>query len=405
VNLGEALERGAQVLVVDDEPANVALVEHMLERDGFTHVQSTTDSRTFRELFLTSRPDIVLLDLHMPHIDGLEILHEMSMLREADEYLPVLVLSADVTRKARIDALSAGASDFITKPLDAGEVGLRVRNHLEARRVHLRLEGRRRELDDQVRERTAELERAHLATLRRLNRVTAFRDDESNEHARRVGVAAARLTRLAGGTPELSVLVEHAAPLHDLGKVGVPDAVLLKPGRLSAEEFEIIRTHPTIGAQIIGETTSDVLKVARTIAETHHERWNGEGYPSGLRGERIPLEGRVVAVCDVFDALTHERPYKAAWTVEEAVDELVAQRGEFFDPLLVELFVDVVLPSLPWLFADLETRPAWTALRSDPQDLGHQLRVAPRRPLPLTGVGNNAPAGWVSSATGRIDHV
>jgi putative two-component system response regulator len=165
-------------------------------------------------------------------------------------------------------------------------------------------------------------------------------------------MAASRLARPSGAPAPLAVLVEHAAPLHDLGKVGVPDSVLLKPGSLTPEEFELIRQHPTVGAQIIGDTSSDVLNVARVIAETHHERWNGEGYPGGLRGTDIPLPGRVVAVCDVFDALTHERPYKRAWTPQEAVDELLAQRGQFFDPDLVDLFVDRVLPGLPWLTKD-----------------------------------------------------
>jgi putative two-component system response regulator len=158
---------------------------------------------------------------------------------------------------------------------------------------------------------------------------------------------AGLLARSAGVTEELADLIRRAAPLHDLGKVGLPDSVLLKPGRLSAEEFELVRTHTTIGAQIIGQTTSEVLDLARVIAETHHERWNGEGYPAGLAGEAIPLAGRLVAVCDVFDALTHERPYKRAWTVDQAVQELEAERGRFFDPELVDLFVDRVLPTLP----------------------------------------------------------
>jgi putative two-component system response regulator len=349
VNLDEGLLRGSRVLVVDDEPANVALIARMLERNGFTQVLSTTDPRRFKEIFLEHRPDIVLIDLHMPHVDGLELLRQAADLRDPEEYLPVLVLSADATSRARLDALSAGAVDFLTKPLDATEVSLRVLNYLEARRLHLRLEGHRRRLDDLVQERTAELERAHFATLRRLNLVSEFRDDATNEHTCRVGVAAAQLSLAAGGTGEAAALIEQAAPLHDLGKVGVPDAVLLKPGRLTPEEFEIIRTHPTIGAQIIGDTNSDVLNLARVIAQTHHERWNGEGYPVGLRAEEIPLAGRVVAVCDVFDALTHERPYKQAWTVQEAIDELEAQRGEFFDPGLVDLFVDRVLPGLPWV--------------------------------------------------------
>jgi putative two-component system response regulator len=344
VNLDEGLRRGADVLVVDDEPANVALVESILERNGFTRIRSTTDPRNFRTMFDDLRPDIVLLDLHMPHVGGLELLREVSGLLEPDEYLPVLVLSADVTAKARRDALGAGATDFLTKPFDTTEVGLRVLNHLETRRIHLRLDGQRRELDDLIHQRTVELEVSHLESLRRLHQ--EFRD-ETNDHTERVGEMAGLLGRSAGMSDDLVGLLMKAAPLHDLGKVGVPDSVLLKPGKLSADEFDLVRMHTTIGAQIIGDTRSEVLSLARVIAETHHERWNGEGYPAGLKGDDIPLPGRVVAVCDVFDALTHERPYKKAWTVDEAVAELIAERGTFFDPDLVDLFIDQVLPILP----------------------------------------------------------
>ncbi|HVC69014.1 MAG TPA: HD domain-containing phosphohydrolase [Acidimicrobiales bacterium] len=343
MNLDEGLLRGADVLVVDDEPANVALVESILERNGFTRIRSTTDPRQFRSLFEAQKPDIVLLDLHMPHVGGLELLREVGSLVEPEEYLPVLMLSADVTAKARRDAFGAGATDFLTKPFDTTEVGMRVLNHLETRRIHLRLDGQRRELDELIEQKTAELEGCHLDSLKRLHNELR---DETDDHTGRVATMAARLARSAGVAGELVELIERAAPLHDLGKVGVPDSVLLKPGKLSAEEFELVRTHTTLGAQIIGETTSDVLNLARIIAETHHERWNGLGYPYGLAGEAIPLPGRVVAVCDVFDALTHERPYKAAWTVDEAVRELVAERGRFFDPELVDLFVDRVLPTL-----------------------------------------------------------
>jgi putative two-component system response regulator len=295
-------------------------------------------------MFDDHRPDIVLLDLHMPHVDGLELLRELSGLLEPDEFLPVLVLSADVTAKARRDALGAGATDFLTKPFDTTEVGLRVLNHLETRRIHLRLDGQRRELDELMVERTAALEQSHLESLRRLDHGPG---DETEQHANRVGTMASLLSRSAGVSDDRAGLIGRAAPLHDLGKVGVPDAVLLKPGKLSPEEFDLVRTHTTIGARIIGETTSEVLGLARIIAETHHERWNGEGYPAGLKAENIPLAGRVVAVCDVFDALTHERPYKRAWTVDEAVTELVTERGRFFDPALVDLFIGTVLPNLP----------------------------------------------------------
>jgi putative two-component system response regulator len=354
VNLEEGLLRGAEVLVVDDEPANVALIESILERNGFSRVRSVTDPRQFRQVFLDQQPDIILLDLHMPHVDGIELLSMIRELRREGEFLPALVLSADATPKARHDALGAGATDFLTKPLDTTEVGLRVLNYLEARRLHLRLAQHTRELNQLVASRTTALERAQSETLQRLYLVSEFRDDETHEHTNRVGHSSGRLALLSGQTAERSELIENAAPLHDIGKVGIPDYVLLKPGKLTPEEFEIVREHPGIGARLIGETDSEVLRLAKVIAESHHERWNGGGYPNGLRGEAIPIEGRIVTVCDVFDALTHERPYKTAWTVEQAIEELLLQRNKFFDAQLVELFVEQVIPKLPWVASEVD---------------------------------------------------
>jgi putative two-component system response regulator len=349
LNLEEGLLRGAEVLVVDDEPANVALIETILERNGFTQVRSVTDPRQFRQVFVEQQPDIVLLDLHMPHVDGIALLAMIRELRREGEFLPALVLSADATPKARHDALGAGATDFLTKPLDTTEVGLRVLNYLEARRLHLRLAQQTDELDKLVKSRTQALERAQSETLQRLYLVSEFKDDETHEHTNRVGVSAGKLAARAGETPERVQLIESAAPLHDLGKVGVPDQVLLKPGKLTPEEFEIVREHPGIGARLIGETDSEILRMAKVIAESHHERWNGGGYPNGLRGNAIPIEGRIVTICDVFDALTHERPYKPAWTVDQATEELISQRGMFFDAELIDLFIEHVVPELPWL--------------------------------------------------------
>lgn len=342
------------MLVVDDEPANVALIESILDRNGFTQVRSVTDPRQFRQVFLDQQPDIILLDLHMPHVDGIGILTMIRELRHEGEFLPALVLSADATPKARHDALGAGATDFLTKPLDTTEVGLRVLNYLEARRLHLRLAEHTRELSDLVTARTTALERAQSETLQRLYLVSEFRDDETHEHTNRVGYSSGRLALLAGESRERAELIEHAAPLHDIGKVGIPDYVLLKPGKLTPEEFEIVREHPGIGARLIGDTDSEILQVAKIIAESHHERWNGGGYPNGLRGQAIPLAGRIVTVCDVFDALTHERPYKPAWSVDQAIEELLLQRGKFFDAHLVDLFVEQVVPKLPWVASDEE---------------------------------------------------
>ncbi|HXX90345.1 MAG TPA: HD domain-containing phosphohydrolase [Acidimicrobiales bacterium] len=349
MNLEKGPLTSASILVVDDEPANIALVESILYRNGLMNVRGTTDPLAFRTLFREERPDIVLVDLHMPGLDGLELIAEIDVLRREDEYLPVIVLSADTTMRAVHDALGAGATDFLAKPFDPTEVGLRIQRALETRQLHLRLDHERRTLDRQVQERTEALGRSHLESLRRLLLVNEFRDDETAEHTNRVGVASAHLLAAAGADPTLVRLVGAAAPLHDLGKVGVPDAILLKPGKLTPAEFAHVRMHPTIGARLIGETGSEVLQVAKVIAQTHHERWDGRGYPLGLRGADIPLVGRVVAVCDVFDALTQHRPYKGPWTVEDAVSELLAQRGQCFEPRLVDLFVSRVLGELPWV--------------------------------------------------------
>ena len=354
MNLEEGLLRGAEVLVIDDEPANVALIQSILERNGFTRIRTLTDPRLFREVFLEQHPDIVLLDLHMPHVDGIGLLAMIRELRREGEFLPALVLSADATPRARHDALGAGATDFLTKPLDMTEVGLRVLNYLEARRLHLRLAEHTKDLNNLVASRTTALERAQTETLQRLYLVSEFRDDETHEHTNRVGFASGRLAIAAGEPLDRAALIEHAAPLHDLGKVGIPDHVLLKPGKLTPEEFEIVREHPGIGARLIGDTDSEVLRVAKVIAESHHERWNGGGYPNGLRGNAIPIEGRIVTVCDVFDALTHERPYKPAWTIDQAIEELQIQRGKFFDSNLVGLFIDQVVPKLPWVAGEVE---------------------------------------------------
>ena len=348
MNLEEGLLKSSVVLVVDDEEANVALIESILYRCGLTQVRGTTDARQFRALFLGNRPDAVLIDLDMPDVGGLELLREVATLRREGEYLPVFVVCADATMRVKLVALDAGATDFLTKPFDATEVGLRVLHALETRQLYLRLDEHGRTLDSQVRTRTEDLERAHLDSLRRLMLVNEMRDDESAQHTTRVGVAAALLVAAAGGNPTQVRVVGQAAPLHDVGKVGVADAILLKPGPLTAGEFAHIRMHPTIGARLIGETTSDVLTTAKVIAQTHHERWDGRGYPSGLRATAIPFEGRVVAVCDVFDVLTQTRPYKRAWSVGEATNELLAQRGRCFDPHLVDLFVSEVLGQLPW---------------------------------------------------------
>jgi putative two-component system response regulator len=327
----------ARILVVDDEPANVLLLERLLERWGYENVVSTTDSSQAAALAQRHPPSLVLLDLAMPAPDWFEVMALLSKL-PGGRAVPVVVLTADISADTRKRALSSGASDFVTKPFDETEVRLRVQNLLRTRCLQLELERHNELLEQRVRERTEELEFARRETLNRLALAGEYRDDETHEHAQRVGRTAALLGAELGLPEDEVDLIRRSAPLHDIGKLGVPDAILLKPGRLTADEFELIKGHTLIGGRILAHSVSAVLQAGEVIACTHHERWDGSGYPAGLAGEEIPLHGRLVALADVFDALTHERPYKPAWPVERAVEEIRQVGGQQFDPDLVRAF-------------------------------------------------------------------
>jgi putative two-component system response regulator len=252
--------------------------------------------------------------------------------------VPVLVLTADATDSTKRRALAAGARDFLTKPLDRIELLLRVRNLLQVKQLQDRLRQHNARLEYEVAERTRDLDHARLEMLQRLALAAEYRDDQTQEHAWRIGRICA-LLGLGLGIPDTEIeLVARAAPLHDLGKIGIPDAILLKPGRLTDYEFSIIKTHTTIGAEILAGSRSPVLRLAERISLMHHERWDGRGYPAGVHGADIPLVARIVSVADVFDALTHERPYKGAWPVADAVGEIIVQAGRQFDPAVVEVF-------------------------------------------------------------------
>jgi putative nucleotidyltransferase with HDIG domain len=326
------------ILVVDDEEVNLLLLRRTLERAGYTRVQTTTDPTRVPRLFVETEPDLVVLDLHMPGMDGLELMDRLAAIGGGRTGVPFLVLTADVTEEARRQALERGARDFLTKPFSPTELLLRVRNLLEVQRLHGWLRDQNASLEHQVLERTRELEQARLEILSRLALAAEYRDDATQEHAWRIGRTCGLLADAIGLEDSQVELVRRAAPLHDIGKIGIPDAILLKPGKLTDSERAAVKRHTTIGAEILSGSRSSLLRVAERIALSHHERWDGKGYPHRLGGEEIPLAGRIVAVADVFDALTHERPYKKAWPLEPAVDEVLGQRGRQFDPALVDAF-------------------------------------------------------------------
>lgn len=330
----------AKILIVDDETDNVSVLERILKIEGYTNLQSTTDSRDVKTIYQDFLPDLVLLDLGMPHMDGFEV---MGLLKEINKgtHLPILVLTALQDDDILLKALDSGAQDFINKPFDLPEVLARIRNMLEVRLLQKELKKQNEVLEKKVCERTKELNETRLEIIRRLTMAAEYRDNETGQHIIRMSKMCALLGKTIGMNESQYDLLLNASPMHDIGKIGIPDRVLLKPGKLDPEEWEIMKTHTIIGAELLSGHSSELMEMARIIALTHHEKWNGTGYPEGLKGEEIPLVGRICAVCDVFDALTSDRPYKKAWSIEDSLSEIYKNSGKDFDPKLVEAFKKV----------------------------------------------------------------
>ncbi|MCC5810008.1 MAG: response regulator [Ectothiorhodospiraceae bacterium] len=328
-----------RILIVDDEPTNLKLLERMLRGQGYRGLVLLDDPRDVLDVYRRARPDLILLDINMPHLDGYAV---MDQLRSLDDPLlpPIIILTAQHGKDYLLRALASGARDFITKPFDRNELLMRVRNLLDAQLAHRLMHDRKKVLEDMVEARTAELRRTRLEVVRRLGMAAEYRDEETGNHILRMSNTCALLARASGWDEARCELILHASPMHDIGKIGIPDAILLKPGRFEPHEWEIMKTHASIGARLLEGDDSDLMRMAREIALTHHEKWDGSGYPNGLAGEEIPQAGRIAALADVFDALTSERPYKKAWTVDSAIDLIRENRGKHFDPVLVDIFLE-----------------------------------------------------------------
>ena len=369
----QAVEPGAQgsaedqvvsnprIVIVDDEPINVKVVQKYLKLAGYQQFATTTDATAALDLIRSEQPDVVLLDVMMPGINGLEILAE---LRRGEQFfdLPVIILTAASDRETKLSALRTGATEFLAKPVDPVELEVRIRNVLVTKAHRDRIKDHAWELEGEVAIRTAELAQAHREVILCLARVGEYRDNDTGNHVLRVGRYAAVIARRLGMNAEFVARIQQAAALHDIGKVGIPDAILLKPGKLDEVEFRKMQlhcdygrsvcasasedpedkfeSHTTAGRSIAATGSSPILRMATIIAYTHHEKWDGSGYPCGLRGEQIPIEGRITALADVFDALTTQRPYKRAYSVEESLAIMKEQRGRHFDPMVLAAFLE-----------------------------------------------------------------
>lgn len=334
-----------KIVLVDDEQNNLDLLDHVLKHHGFRDCISFNKPTKLISHLQSTQVDLILLDMNMPTLDGIAVLQWMNQhyKTQNDALKPsVIMLTAQSERTFRINALKNGAQDYITKPFDIEELIHRLTIQLEKRLLTKKLFQQNNNLEKQVQHRTQELQQAYLEVVARLGKAAEYRDNETSNHVKRVSLYSEILALKAGVSTEQARLIRLATPMHDVGKIGISDQILLKPGRLTPDEYNNMQKHVEIGCKILEGATSPLLQLAHEIALTHHEKYNGQGYPQGLSGTDIPLSGRIVAITDVFDALTSTRPYKKAWTTEQAIELLIAEKGQHFDPQLVDLFIDAM---------------------------------------------------------------
>ena len=281
--------------------------------------------------------DLVLVDHIMPEMDGVQFTGALRA-RASYRLVPIIMVTSDMDRNTRIEAIRAGATDFVNKPFDPTELQARVANLLTLRAAQVELADRANWLSREVELATAHLLAREEEIIWRLARAIEYRDGDTGEHVSRVAQISQLIASGIGLSPQRCRMIYLAAPLHDIGKIGIADAILSKPGKLTPDELTIMRTHVSIGARILEHGSSEVIRTAELIAQSHHERWDGAGYPDKLSGTDIPIEARLVAIADVFDALCSERPYKRAWPIEEAHREIVSLSGTHFDPACVAAF-------------------------------------------------------------------
>ncbi|MGI8610634.1 MAG: HD-GYP domain-containing protein [Candidatus Dormibacteria bacterium] len=335
--------RQATVLVMERTQVQAVMLERILNNEGFRSIEQVQDPWEVVEAVRRHRPAAVLLAMETSQLDGFSALQLMTKELTIDEQVPVLLVADALSDSVRQRGLDAGAFDFLSRPLDNAEVVMRTRNAVRTTMLNRQARSGRFDLQEQLRLRTDELDVAQMEILERLAIAAQYRDDETGDHSRRVGIIAGLIARELGLNPQISDWIRRAAPLHDVGKLGIPDHILQKPGPLTEEETEVMKTHTSIGAKIVFGN-HPVLWLAGEICMNHHERWSGSGYPSGKQMDEIPLVGRIVAVADVYDTLIGSRAYRKPWPHDEAFDEIRAQSGRQFDPAVVDAFLRLPHP-------------------------------------------------------------
>ena len=337
------LEEKAKILVVDDEDGNLRLMEAMLLPLGYEVILAADGEEALAKV-KEAPPNVILLDTLMPKIDGFEVARRLKE-DETTKTIPVVMMTAQSDVEERLKALEAGADDFLSKPVDEVELRARVNSLLKVKAYNDHMRNYQEELEAEVAKRTQGLAKAFekiktasLDTVYRLSRAAEYKDEDTGAHVQRMSHYSSAIARGMGLDDDFVEQILWASPMHDIGKIGIPDRVLQKPGKLDPDEWTIMKQHTTIGAEILKDASADFIKLAEAIALSHHEKWDGSGYPQGLRGSDIPLAGRIVAVADVFDALTSERPYRSPMPLEEALAIIEDGRGSHFDPELVNAF-------------------------------------------------------------------
>jgi len=319
----------ATILIVDDNPSNVLLLEKVLKLAGYQDIIVALDSEKVVPLYESYHPDLIMLDLLMPKMDGFMVLKALNEIT-GDDYIPVIVITAQPSRENKLKALEYGVNDFIGKPFDPIEVSMHVKNMLLIRMMHNRLIQEKNDLEERVKKRTKEIFDLQYEIIKRLMLAIELRDNDTGTHVIRIGLCAREIAEGLGKDEDYCQRIQYAGMMHDIGKIGIADSILLKRGKLTPEEWVVMKEHTTRGAKILSGSHNSMIQMSHDIALSHHEKWDGSGYPRGLKGEEIPLCGRIIAICDVFDALLSERPYKKPFPLNEAIEIILSEKGETF---------------------------------------------------------------------------